>query len=122
MRRLTPGQGWRQTPSAGRAELNFEQQYGARIRLTGTVPIADEEYATVQEGAFINTAGTILIVLTILWLALRSGRIILAVFASLLIGLSITMALGLAMVGALNLISVASRCCSSGSGSISASS
>ena len=49
----------------------------------------------------------ILIVLTILWLALKSGRIILAVFVSLLIGLSITMALGLAMVGALNLISVA---------------
>ena len=50
---------------------------------------------------------TILVVLTILWLALRSGRLILAVFISLLVGLSITAALGLAMVGALNLISVA---------------
>ena len=40
------------------------------------MPIADEEYATVQEGAFVNTAGTILVVLTILWLALRSGRLI----------------------------------------------
>ena len=60
-----------------------------------------------QEGAFINTTATILVVLTILWLALRSGRLILSVFISLLIGLSITAALGLAMVGALNLISVA---------------
>ena len=34
---------------------NFEPQYGARVRLTGPVPIADEEYATVQEGAFVNT-------------------------------------------------------------------
>ncbi len=50
---------------------------------------------------------TILVVLTILWLALRSSRIILAVFASLLVGLSMTAAAGLAMVGALNLISVA---------------
>jgi len=46
-------------------------------------------------------------VLTILWLALRSPRIILAVFISLLVGLSITAAIGLALVGALNLISVA---------------
>jgi hopanoid biosynthesis associated RND transporter like protein HpnN len=61
----------------------------------------------VQEGAFINTTATIVVVLTILWLALRSGRLILSVFISLLIGLSITAALGLAMVGALNLISVA---------------
>jgi len=60
-----------------------------------------------QEGAFINTSATILIVLTILWLALRSGRIILAVFVSLIIGLSITAAIGLAMVKALNLISIA---------------
>ena len=104
---LTPGKVASDAIRKAATDLNFEQQYGARVRLTGTVPIADEEYATVQEGAFINTAGTILIVLTILWLALRSGRIILAVFVSLLIGLSITMALGLAMVGALNLISVA---------------
>src|SRR5205823_8311434 len=61
---------------------------------------------TLQEGAFVNTTATILVVLTILWLALRSPRLILAVFASLLAGLSITAAIGLALVGALNLISV----------------
>ena len=38
---------------------------------------------------------------------MRSSRIILAVFVSLLVGLSITAAIGLALVGALNLISVA---------------
>jgi hopanoid biosynthesis associated RND transporter like protein HpnN len=88
-------------------DLDIAGNYGAKLRLTGPVPIADEEYATVQEGAFINTTATIVVVLTILWLALRSGRLILSVFISLLIGLSITAALGLAMVGALNLISVA---------------
>ena len=104
---LTPGKAATDAIRKAAAEANFEQQYGAKLRLTGPVPIADEEFATVQEGAFVNTAGTILIVLTILWLALHSGRLILAVFTSLLIGLSITMALGLAWVGALNLISVA---------------
>jgi len=50
---------------------------------------------------------TILAVLVILWLALHSGRIILAVFLALMAGLAITAALGLMMVGAFNLISVA---------------
>ncbi len=80
---------------------------GAKLRLTGPVAIADEEYATLEEGAFTNTTVTIVVVLTILWLALRSFGIILAVAISLLVGLSITAAVGLALVGALNLISVA---------------
>ena len=88
-------------------DLNLASQYGARVRLTGTVSIADEEYATLNDGAFVNTTLTILVVLTILWLALRSPRIILAVFFSLIVGLSITAAVGLALVGALNLISIA---------------
>ncbi len=89
------------------AELDIGKSYGGRVRLTGPVAIADEEYATLQEGAFVNTAVTILVVLTILWLALRSFGIILAVALSLLVGLTITAAIGLAIVGALNLISVA---------------
>src|SRR6059058_1402548 len=89
------------------AELDIGKSYGGRVRLTGPVAIADEEYATLQEGAFVNTAMTILVVLTILWLALRSFGIILAVALSLLVGLTITAAIGLAIVGALNLISVA---------------
>ena len=89
------------------SDLDFASRYRATLRLTGPVPISDEEYATLQEGAFVNTTATIVVVLTILWLALRSPRLILAVFASLLAGLSITAAIGLALVGALNLISVA---------------
>jgi uncharacterized protein len=81
--------------------------YQARVRLTGGVPMADEEFATVQEGALVNALGTVVIVLIILWLALKSGRLILAVFTNLFVGLTITAALGLMMVGALNMISVA---------------
>ena len=102
---LMPGKAATNAIRAAAADLTT--QYGARVRLTGPVAIADEEYATLQEGAFVNTAATIVVVLTILWLALRSFGIILAVFISLLVGLSITAAIGLALVGALNLISVA---------------
>jgi hopanoid biosynthesis associated RND transporter like protein HpnN len=68
--------------------------------------MADEEFATLREGALVNGLVTVAVVLLILWLALRSGRLIAAVFISLFVGLSLTAALGLFMVGALNLISV----------------
>jgi uncharacterized protein len=104
---LMPGQAATEAIRKAASDLNFQSQYGASLRLTGPVAIADEEYATLQEGAVVNTTLTIVVVLTILWLALRSWRIILAVFVSLIVGLSITAAIGLALVGALNLISVA---------------
>jgi hopanoid biosynthesis associated RND transporter like protein HpnN len=88
-------------------DLKLTNEYGARVRLTGPVPIADEEFGTVKEGAEVNAIATIVIVLTILWLAVKSARIIVAVFVALFVGLAITAALGLMMVGALNLISVA---------------
>jgi uncharacterized protein len=88
------------------ADLNLPKQ-GIRVRLTGPVPIADDEFETLREGAAQNGAITVVAVLVILWLALHSGRIILAVFVSVAAGLAITAASGLAMVGALNPISIA---------------
>jgi hopanoid biosynthesis associated RND transporter like protein HpnN len=69
--------------------------------------MANEEYATVQDGAITNGIATVVIVLIILWLALHSAKIIFAVFVNLFVGLSITTAVGLMMVGSLNLLSVA---------------
>jgi hypothetical protein len=88
-------------------DLNLAGEYGARVRLTGPVPIANEEFATVADGAVVNGIGTVLVVLFILWMALHSAKIISAVFVNLFIGLSITTAVGLMMVGSLNLLSVA---------------
>ena len=89
------------------ADLEFGPRYQARLRLTGSVPIQDEEFATLKEGAGANAAGTLAVVLIILYLALRSPKIILAVVATTLVGLVVTAALGLWMTGALNPISVA---------------
>jgi len=88
-------------------QLDLAGKYQARVRLTGPTPIANEEFATVQEGALVNGIGTVAVVLFILWLALRSPKIIASVFITLVIGLSITTAIGLMLVGALNLISIA---------------
>jgi hopanoid biosynthesis associated RND transporter like protein HpnN len=89
------------------ADANLAKDYGARVRLTGPVPIANDEFSTVQEGALVTHTGTVLIVLFILWCALKSSKIIGAVFVTLLIGLSVTTAVGLMLVGAFNLISIA---------------
>ncbi len=104
---LEPGKAATDAIRQAAAELDFPGKYQARVRLTGPVPIANEEYATVQDGAIRNGIGTVIVVLIILWLALHSAKIIFAVFVNLFIGLSITTALGLMMVGSLNLLSIA---------------
>src|SRR5207248_6389800 len=58
-------------------------------------------------GAIVNGIATVLIVLVILWMALHSSKIIFSVFVNLFIGLSLTTAVGLMMVGSLNLLSIA---------------
>src|SRR6185369_16124198 len=104
---LEPGKDATDAIRRDAAALKFAEDYHARVRLTGPIPIANEEYSTVQEGAIINGLGTILIVLVILWLALHSAKIIFAVFVNLFIGLTITTAAGLWLVGSLNLLSIA---------------
>jgi hopanoid biosynthesis associated RND transporter like protein HpnN len=104
---LEPGKTATDAIRQAAVDLNIAGEYGARVRLTGPVPIANEEFATVQDGAVVNGIGTVLIVLAILWMALHSAKIIVAVFATLFVGLSITTAVGLMMVGSLNLLSIA---------------
>jgi uncharacterized protein len=89
------------------AELEFTPDKGVTVRLTGQVAMADEEFASVADGALRNLLLTLSAVLLLLWIGLRSGRIIFAVVVCLLVGLALTAAVGLALVGTLNLISVA---------------
>jgi hopanoid biosynthesis associated RND transporter like protein HpnN len=104
---LEPGKQATDAIRSAAAGLDLASRYQARVRLTGPVPIENEEFATVREGAAVNGAVTLAVVLLILWLALKSFRIIVAVVIALFVGLTVTAALGLMMVGALNLISVA---------------
>ncbi len=104
---LEPGKAATDAIRQAASDLNLDGEYGARVRLTGPVPIANDEFGTVADGAVVNGVGTVLVVLLILWLALHSAKIISAVFANLFIGLAITTAAGLMMVGSLNLLSIA---------------
>ncbi|WP_295996224.1 MMPL family transporter [Rugamonas sp.] len=104
---LEAGAGASAAIRATAVRLGLQQRYGATVRLTGEQPLADEEFASVAQGAALNGALTLLLFLLILWLALRDVRLIAAVLLNLFAGLIITAALGLAMVHALNMISVA---------------
>ncbi|HZZ60854.1 MAG TPA: MMPL family transporter [Roseiarcus sp.] len=81
-------------------------KYGAGVRLTGPVAINDEQFGSIKENAFRNGAITVAIVVFILWLALRSGRLILALVVNVVVGLAATAALGTLMIGAFNVISI----------------
>src|SRR5260370_8141271 len=104
---LEPGKDATDAIRQAARDLNLAGEYGARLRLTGPVPIANEEFATVQDGAIINGIGTVLVVLFILWMALHSPKIIFAVFVNLFIALSITTAVGLWLVSSLHLLPIA---------------
>ncbi len=104
---LEPGGDATKAVRATIAKLGLTPDRGVTVRLTGSVPLSDEEFSTIADGAALNGAVTVVVVLLILWLALRQTRIILAVLINLAVGLSFTASVGLAMVGALNLISVA---------------
>ncbi|HKQ45725.1 MAG TPA: MMPL family transporter [Rhizomicrobium sp.] len=87
--------------------LGLTPEHGVRIRLTGPVPLVDEEFATITDRVELMVGAMMGGVLLILWLALRSFKIISAILVTLFVGLVITMGLGLKAVGVFNIISIA---------------
>lgn len=104
---LQPGAASSDTIRAAAGQLQLARRYGATVGLTGSVPLSDEEFSSVQEGSTTSSAVTAVFVLLILWLALRSMKLVAAVFLTMLGGLALTAALGLLLVGSFNIISVA---------------
>ncbi len=88
-------------------DLGLTPQNGFRVRLTGSIPLEDEEFATVASGA--ETAGIASVVLVVLLLvaALRSTRLVLAALSALVLGFMMTLGWATLSVGRLNLISIA---------------
>jgi uncharacterized protein len=104
---LEPGRAATDTIAQLASHLGLERDTQTRVRQTGRVPIDDDEFATIREHAGRNAAISILAVIVILWLALRSFRIIAAVVLSIMVGFAAALAVGLGLVGAFNLISIA---------------
>ena len=104
---LQPGLAAETAIRAAGVSARIAEQDGGTLALTGQAAINDDQFSTLSNGAALNGVGTAAAVLLILWLALRSGRIVLAVVLNLVAGLVITAAAGLLMLGAFNLLSIA---------------
>ncbi|MEN3385068.1 MAG: uncharacterized protein V7608_5112 [Hyphomicrobiales bacterium] len=104
---LEPGRKSTNAIRGAAIDLSLGERFNARVDITGRVPMDDDQFAVIRKSALRDTLIAVGGVLILLWLALHSWRLVAAVFFSLMVGLAATAALGLAMVGAFNLISVA---------------
>jgi len=104
---LMPGEAASNAVAAASRALGLTAARGVHVRLTGEVPLADEEFATLQDN--IALVGLVMLAAMVgtLWLATRSARLVVAILTTIVAGLIVTTALGLLTVGRLNLISVA---------------
>ena len=104
---LQPGAPATQAIRDAAAKLPFVRDGAARVRITGSVALDDDEFATVAQGAAIGLIGSLLLVTLWLFIAVRSWRLILPIVLTLLLGLDLTAAFAALAVGTLNLVSVA---------------
>ena len=104
---LMPGVDASDAIRASAKALHLDAAHGARVRLTGSVPLSDEEFASLADHAWVVGGAMLTAVLAMLWFAVKSVRLVTAILATTIIGLVITAAVGLAAVGRFNLISVA---------------
>jgi hopanoid biosynthesis associated RND transporter like protein HpnN len=105
--RLLPASGAMDALRAAAGELGFDAAHGVRMRLTGEVPLAHEELLTAFTGAEVAMGAALVMVSILLFLALRSGRLVFSAVVTLVAGLVCTAAFAAFAVGHLNLISIA---------------
>jgi len=87
-------------------ELGLEADEGVLVRITGDVALSYEEMETVREQAARAGILSFLTVGVILFLGLRSARLVLSALLTLLVGLVLTAGFTTVAIGHLNLISV----------------
>ncbi|MBV1688642.1 MMPL family transporter [Novosphingobium sp. G106] len=104
---LQPGEGAVAMVLDQAAKLKLDAAHGIGIGITGEIPLADEEFGSIKENIGVVGALMAVAMLVTLWFATRSAKVVLAIVATIVSGLVLTLATGLAVVGRFNLISVA---------------
>lgn len=89
------------------AELDYDGTAGVKVRLTGSAALAEEELKSVEEGMGLAAILSLLSVVVLLSVGLGSPRLTIATVLTLVCGLIVTAGFAFAVVGELNLISVA---------------
>jgi hopanoid biosynthesis associated RND transporter like protein HpnN len=104
---LQPGQRPIDAIRSTAQRLQLDMAHGVRVRLTGPVPLQDEEFSTLAQRARLIASLASAAIILMLWFAVRSARLIACILAVTLVGLLTATALGLALFHRFNVISVA---------------
>jgi len=105
--RLQPGKLPIEAIRSAAQRLQLDAVHGVRVRLTGPVPLQDEEFATLAERAGLIAALASAAIVLMLWFAVRTPWLIASILATTLVGLLTATALGLVLFQRFNVISVA---------------
>ncbi|MDR3415202.1 MAG: MMPL family transporter [Nevskia sp.] len=105
--RLFPAQAAVDAIRATIGGLELDAAHGVKVRLTGSIAMEHEELRVAFSGGLKAFALGLLIVVGLLYLALRSWRLVAAAVITLLFGLLLTAGFAALAVGHLNLISIA---------------
>ena len=105
--RLEPGAAPIEAIRSAAQRLQLDEAHGVRARLTGTVPLEDQEFATLKQRAGLIASLATGAIILMLWFAVRSPWLIAWILATTLAGLLTAAALGLALFHRFNVISVA---------------
>ncbi|MBT7769446.1 MAG: MMPL family transporter, partial [Rhodospirillales bacterium] len=89
------------------AEMNLDTDHGVLVRLSGTAALSKEELQSVEEGMGLAGILSLILVLGLLGVGLRSKRLIFATVLTLIMGLIWTAGFAILALGQLSLISVA---------------
>jgi hopanoid biosynthesis associated RND transporter like protein HpnN len=103
---LEPGGEATKTMRAVIADLPYVKSGDARVRITGQVALADEEFASVAQGAVEGLLGSLVLITLWLFLAVHTWRLIVPILMTLVLGLMLTVLFAAVAVGTLNLVSV----------------
>jgi hypothetical protein len=104
---LEPGAKASETIRQDARALNLDPDHGVRVRLTGPVPLQDEEFGTLTQGAGAIAAAMLGAIVLMLWFATRSVRLIVVILGTTITGLVFAAAWGLLVFHRFNVISVA---------------
>lgn len=96
-----------ETIRSAAAALHLNGAHGVSVRLTGSAALDNDQLKTVSKGAGTATILSVVLVLVLLVVGLRSARMVAAALLTLFMGLSWTAAFALLATGPLNLMSVA---------------
>jgi uncharacterized protein len=87
--------------------LRLNAAHGVSVRITGQVALADDEFATLTQGAGLIASIAACAIVLMLWFAVRSPWLIASIVVTMFTGLLVATAIGLAFFHRFNVISVA---------------